>query len=83
MSDIKLVTNRDLQGKNPLYPSSGLMHEFVLLNMGPGEGIWLVDRYYPLFDACKNAAMDVAAMFGDKDTLEKLVAIQPLTVAES
>lgn len=77
MSEIKLVTERDLQGKNPLFPSSGLMHEFHLLNMHP-DGIWLVDEQHPLFNSMVTTAILIAKTYGgvapnsNREVIDKL-----------
>lgn len=71
MSDIKVITERDLKGANPLFPSSGYSQDFILLNMYP-DGIWLVDKQCTKFEDIKKTAIEIAKMFGDKRELEKL-----------
>lgn len=71
-SNIQLMTIRDLQGENPLFPSSKFFNEFILFNMGPGEGIWLVDKQLKQYPEIKEAALFVAKTFGDTAAIEKI-----------
>jgi hypothetical protein len=67
MSQVKLVTERkDLQPQEYF-----LEPGFLLFNMGPTEGIWLVDKKHPQYAEIKNTATGVAKVFGDKKSLEK------------
>lgn len=74
MSNIQLMTIRDLQGENPLFPSSQFFNDFILLNMGPGEGIWLVDKQLKQYEEIKAAALLVAKTFGDTEAISKLTS---------
>lgn len=71
MADIKLITERDMKGENPLHPSSQFCDDFILLNMYP-DGIWLVDKQHSKWEDIKKSAMFVAYTFGDKETIDKL-----------
>jgi hypothetical protein len=68
---ISLVTQRDLNGDNPLWPHSPYFEEFVLLNMHP-DGIWLVDKKHPFFERIKFVAITVAKTYGDLEMVNKL-----------
>lgn len=70
MSDIKLITARDLKGENPLFPTSQFTDDFILLNMG--TEIWLVDKKIESWEQIKESAMAVARMFNDTATIEEL-----------
>lgn len=72
MNAIKCITERDLKGANPLWPSSGLSQDFVLFNMGPGEGIWLVDKQHSKYEAIMQTALEVALTYGDTETAERI-----------
>lgn len=71
MADIKLITERDMKGENPLHPSSQFCEDFILLNMYP-DGIWLVDKQHSKWVEIKKTAIGIAQAFGDKETINKL-----------
>ncbi len=66
-----IVTSRDLNGENPLFPSSQYFDQFMMLNMW-SEGVWLVDKQHSQFQEIVATALAIAKSFGDKEAIEKL-----------
>jgi hypothetical protein len=66
-----IVTSRDLNGENPLFPSSQYFDQFVIVNMWQ-EGIWVVDKQHPSFKDIITTALAIAKTFGHNETIKKL-----------
>lgn len=74
---MKYVTKSDI----PLEEAFLMDHRFILLNM-LNQGIWYVDKEHPQWSKIKETALEIAKIFGDKESIEKIKSFDEVSRKE-